>query len=137
MPSPWLKATAAAWPRVSGPVVKVLTLRPRPNAGRGCGGGRAQPRARVGGVSVRRRWGDASFWRPSWGSPSSPLEAPVRDEETSICSRPCRTRSRRAAIPSESSSSSSSSFLSSSSGESSSGSPHASTWLDVPRVLVA
>ena len=37
------------------------------------------------GVSARGRWGDASFWRPSWGSPSGPLEAPARDEETSIC----------------------------------------------------
>ena len=96
---------------------------------------RLDPRWEQGGVSVRGRWGDASFWCPSWCSPCGPLEAPARDVATSVCGGSCRIRSRRVAIPSESSLSSSSS--SSSSGESSSDSPNASTWIDAPRALAA
>jgi len=36
MPSPWLEAATAAQPRVNGPAVKVLTLWPGADAGRGC-----------------------------------------------------------------------------------------------------
>ena len=88
------------------------------------------------GRVARGRRGDASFWRPSCGLPCGPLEAPACDGTTSVCGRFCRIRSRRAAIPSESSPSSSS-FSSSSSGESCLDSPHASTWLSIPRALDA
>jgi len=75
------------------------------------------------GLSACERHGDASFWHPSRGPPSGPLEAPARDVSTSVRGKSSRILLRRAAVPSESSPSSLSSLSSSSSGESSSDSP--------------
>ena len=117
----------ASQPRVNGPAVNVLTLSPGADAGRGCDGGTARP-----------WWGLGPCRLDPFGACREVrLAAPARDVATSVCGRSSRIRSRRAAIPSETSSSSSSSLSSSSSRESSSDSPHASTWLDVPRALAA